>query len=512
MKMGMEREAKLTAPVDLTLPDLDGVVPGLVAAPVGRQELDAVYYDCEDLRLARSGVTLRYRRGEGEPRWTLKLPAGRSGHALVRRELEFDGSPHEIPPAARDLVHAYRRSEEPRAVARLHTDRTVIELRGRSSTVAKIADDRVTGSSASPDTREFREIEVELCEDNGAAAGVLRTVVDRLVGAGCRACEPAPKLVRVLGEAAEAAPDPRPPQISGEPSMAELIRHALATSTARMVGHDAGIRLGGDPEDVHQFRVATRRLRSDLRTFAPMLDPDWVRSLREPLWWLAGEVGAVRDNDVLTERLHAQAGTLPDADNHGADLLLARLAEQGELARARMLAALRTCRYSSLLDALVAAAHEPSWRATGSGDADAPARSLLADVVRRQWRHLRRAVDALGATPSDADLHRVRILAKRCRYAVEAALPALDRHAGHHARDHAVLLAAALADVQTVLGEQHDALVAEQWLRSAAAQEPDCAVAAGQLIALQRIDNARLRRSWPAAWHAASATRLRSWL
>lgn len=512
MASGMECEAKLAAPVDLTLPDLDGVVPGLVTAPVTRQELDAVYYDCEDLRLARCGVTLRYRRGGDEHGWTLKLPAGRSGRALVRRELEFDGPAQQIPSAALDLIQAYRRSAEPRAVARLHTDRTVVELRGRSGAVATIADDRVTGSSQALGSREFREVEVELCEDNDAAARVLRAVVDRLVDAGCRADEPVPKLVRVLGEAATAAPDLQPPEISGEPTMNEVIRRALATSAARMVTHDAGVRLGDDPEDVHQFRVATRRLRSDLRTFALVLDLDWVRSLRKPLRWLAGEVGQVRDNDVLTERLHAQAGTLPDTDNHGADLLLSRLAEQGELARARMLTALRTPRYSSLLDALVLAAHGPRWRATQPDAADAPARSLLAEVVRRQWHRVRRAVDALDAVPSDTDLHRVRILTKRCRYAVEAALPALDHHVGHYARDHAVRLAAALADVQTVLGEQHDALIAEQWLRSAAEQIPDSAVAAGELIAMQRIDNDRLRRQWPAAWHTASHKKLRSWL
>jgi CHAD domain-containing protein len=507
MAMGMEREAKLTAPASLVLPDLTAVLPGLVAAPAAHQRLDAVYYDCADLRLARDGVTLRYRRGDEEQRWTLKLPAGRSGHALVRRELEFDGSGQRVPPRARDLVHGYLRSGELRSVARLHTDRTVVELRGRSGAVAKIADDRVSGSSASPGTREFREVEVELCEGDTAPA-VLRAVVERLLGAGCRADEPVPKLVRVLGDAARAAPDLQPPEIGAEPSMNELVRHALATSATRMVRHDAGVRLGDDPEDVHQFRVATRRLRSDLRTVTPVLDPGWVRSLREPLRWLAGEVGPVRDNDVLTERLHAQASTLPDADNRGADLLLGRLAEQGELARARMLAALRAPRYSSLLDALVAATWELRWRATRPGIAAEPARSLLAEVVHRQWRRLRRAVDALGAQPSDTDLHRVRILAKRSRYAVEAAIPALD----HHARDRAIRLAAALADVQTVLGEHHDALIAEQWLRSAAEEIPDCALAAGQLIALQRIDNDRLRRQWPAAWHTASAKQLRSWL
>ena len=40
----------------------------------------------------------------------------------------------------------------------------------------------------------------------------------------------------------------------------------------RLIANDPGVRLGKDPESVHQARVATRRLRSDLRTFRPILD------------------------------------------------------------------------------------------------------------------------------------------------------------------------------------------------------------------------------------------------
>jgi CHAD domain-containing protein len=222
--------------------------------------------------------------------------------------------------------------------------------------------------------------------------------------------------------------------------------------------------LGDDPEDVHQFRVATRRLRSDLQTFSRVLDREWVGALRAELRWLGGEVGLVRDADVLTDRL---------------------------------------------LIALAEAARAPVF-ATGpdgpDGPADSSAGRLVAEVVHRQWRRLRRAADALPDPPSDADLHRVRILAKRCRYAAEAAVPVVGKPAAR--------FASAVADVQTVLGDHHDAAVAEQWLRAAAAEvaDPAAALAAGQLIALQRADNERLRAAWPPAWKAASAKALRRWL
>ena len=82
----------------------------------------------------------------------------------------------------------------------------------------------------------------------------------------------------------------------------------------RLLRHDPGVRLGIDIEDVHQARVATRRLRSDLRTFQPLLDEAWADALRDELRWLGAELGRVRDAEVLRDRLRAAATTLPAPD------------------------------------------------------------------------------------------------------------------------------------------------------------------------------------------------------
>jgi hypothetical protein len=57
--------------------------------------------------------------------------------------------------------------------------------------------------------------------------------------------------------------------------------------------------------------VATRRLRTTLRTFRPMLDRAAAESLSEELRWLAGLLGAARDDDVLTDRLMTAVGSEP---------------------------------------------------------------------------------------------------------------------------------------------------------------------------------------------------------
>ncbi|HSS10934.1 MAG TPA: CHAD domain-containing protein, partial [Acidimicrobiales bacterium] len=136
---------------------------------------------------------------------------------------------------------------------------------------------------------------------------------------------------------------------------------------------------------------------------------------------------------------------------------------------------------------------------------DRPARDVLPGLVRRPWKHLQRAVDALGDEPPDPALHEVRIRAKRIRYAAEAAAGVIGKPARR--------LAAAVAGLQGVLGDLQDAVVAEGWLRHAAASaSPGPALVAGELVTMQRQQQRECRAAWPAAWKAASAKPLRAWL
>jgi CHAD domain-containing protein len=262
-----------------------------------------------------------------------------------------------------------------------------------------------------------------------------------------------------------------------------------------------GARLGDHPEDVHQARVATRRLRSDLRTFRAFIDAEWVSEIRDELRWLAGRLGAVRDTDVLLERLQKQAKALPALDQRPAFALLRRLTADRETARGELLVALSSDRYADLVENLVHAARAPRL----SPEADAPAQRVLPEVVRRPWKHLESAVGALGSSPQDEQLHEVRIRAKRARYAAEAVAAVIGKPAAR--------LASALADVQSVLGDLQDATVAEAWLRAAASSARGSqAVVAGQLVGVQHQEMERARKQWRAAWKAASKKSLRSWL
>jgi len=184
---------------------------------------------------------------------------------------------------------------------------------------------------------------------------------------------------------------------------------------------------------------------------------------------------------------------LPERDARGVATVLRRLARQREAARAALLEAMAGARYANLLDALVAGASDPAL----AGDADRKAVDVVPDLVRRPWKHLNREVKRLDDDPPDEALHKVRIRAKRCRYAAEAAAPVIGKPAKQ--------LAKAVADLQTVLGDHQDAVVAEGWLREAAAASGVSALAAGELISLQRAEAAASRDAWPAAWKAVRA-------
>ncbi len=268
----------------------------------------------------------------------------------------------------------------------------------------------------------------------------------------------------------------------------------------RLLAHDPGVRLGDDPEQVHQARVATRRLRSDLRTFRPLLVPEWDEALRDELAWLGAELGAVRDTEVLLELLRSKVAQLAPPDRPIGEHLLARLVEHWERARIELLEALRSPRYARLLDRLVDAARKPALLP----DADAPATEVLPPLARRPWAKLRRSVEELPDVPPDPQLHQVRIRAKRSRYAAEAVAPAL----GHRAKR----FAKAVARLQDILGNHQDAVVAAAWLRDAAqnTQDRDEIFVAGMLTGMIRVVEHETRAAWPAAWDRARLRRPRA--
>jgi CHAD domain-containing protein len=490
----LEREVKLAAPPAFALPDLEDLAAAVETSPVDERRLETVYYDTPDLRLARWGANLRIRQGEG---WTLKLPSTSQGPVLTRRELEFPGDGSRPPDAAVALVIAYVRRATLVPVASLSTLRRRVQLKSREGTVlAEVVDDDVSVIQGLRVQNRFREVEVELKDQS--AERLLDPILARLRSAGAADEDQASKLVRALGARATAVPEVDPLALTPTSTAGELVRHAIAVSVASLMRHDPGVRLGDDTEDVHRARVATRRLRSQLRTFRTLLDTEWANALREDLGWLGAGLGTVRDRQVMAQRVRSRTSALAEDDALTVADLSAELQAESEEARARLVLDMRSDRYIDLIERLVEASRAPALTA----DAQQRAESVIPSLARRDWKQLRKAVAALPDQPADPELHRIRILAKRVRYAAEAAGPIAGKTATR--------CADAAAALQDVLGDHQDSVTAQQWLREAG--RGPRAFVAGELTALERETAAHDRAAWHNVWKKLDRKRLRRWM
>ena len=383
-------------------------------------------------------------------------------------------------------------------MVKLRTRRKGVRLHGTDgSPLAEVVDDEVSVLDGRKVAARFREIEIELAET--ASPDVATAVQASLESAGAGAADPTPKHVRALGARATTPPVVGAATTQEAPAV-ELITGALSASTARLIIHDPRVRLGLDPEDVHQARVATRRLRADLRTFRPLLDAEWTRGLRGELRWLGRELGDVRDKDVLVALLREAAGEFLESERRAAERVLAGLETEEEAARERLLASMRSDRYVALLDRLVEACNAPSF----VPGADETNTSTLINLGAGPWKKLRTGVKDLPDRPDDEALHRVRILTKRSRYAAEALAPIVGKRARAFAK--------AAGSLQDVLGRNQDASMAREWLRSTTARASSAqAFAAGMLVAAAAGWSREARAEWAAAWRHLEKKRVPSW-
>jgi CHAD domain-containing protein len=497
-----EEETKLAVDSVYALPDLTDGGGSLRVEPGGSRTLRAVYWDTPDLRLARNGITLRHRTGEGDRAWQLKLPMREEG-ATVREEIAERGRPGTVPRSLQALVTGWVRSATLTPVATLRTDRELHRILGPDGAeLADLTDDTVSILDGRRVLSRFREIEVER---RGADPATMAWLRDRLVEAGAVEGEFTPKVVHALGPLATAGSDLRTPPTVGRRSPAgTVVAYSLATGLHRLIDHDAPVRRSAR-DAIHQMRVACRRLRSDLRTFGPLVDPDWAGGLRDELKWLAGSLGAARDLEVLRERIAGAAREDPLAplDADAVARIDAVLAEREERAQAEVRTALDSQRYVDVLERVVEAARQPVLTPA----ADLPADQALVPLVGKAWRKLEKEGRRLAPDDPDEHWHRVRILAKRARYAAEAAAVALGTPASK--------LGSGASSVQDVLGEHQDAVFAGETLAEIAEQHSDdvaLVLACGRLVERERAAARQARVDFPRIWKKATAPKRTRWL
>src|SRR5215471_1899936 len=158
-----ETETKYDAPANAALPGLEQLPQVAAVRGPEEQQLEAEYYDTDDLRLIRAGITLRRRSGGGDAGWHLKLPAGVDTRREIRRPL--GGAARPVPGELAGLVRVHTRDAPLRPVARMTTTRrrrVLLDHAGES--LAEVAADDVSAQTLGRTTAlsRWQEVEVEL--------------------------------------------------------------------------------------------------------------------------------------------------------------------------------------------------------------------------------------------------------------------------------------------------------------------------------------------------------------
>jgi len=267
--------------------------------------------------------------------------------------------------------------------------------------------------------------------------------------------------------------------VTSESPAIDTLRQLLERQLARIERVEPGVRDGEDPRDLHRFRVACRRSRALIRASRKLVG-DQLAGVDAELRWLGSVSGAARDLDVLIEHLREVVdGLAPDTS--GGEAILAALEEERGWARETLVEALASDRYRRLL--LTFGATLPTLHAI---DDDIRPR----EIARREFKRLRAAYDELGPEPPDDQLHRLRIKAKRARYAAE--LAERDEDGAFAA------FVAAATELQDLIGSHQDAVVAEKRVRALATRESQ--LAAGRIVEHERRRRAEARANVPAVW------------
>jgi CHAD domain-containing protein len=387
-------------------------------------------------------------------------------------------------------------------------------LAGAGGTVGKAVEsqldatyfDTADARLAPEDEATWREVEVELL---GGDRSFFDAVSSRLRAAGLTRSKSSSKLARVLGD-------------RGSPARAAEVDANLgarrATAGAVMVAYlqahldqlvraDRGAR-SDDPHAVHAMRVATRRLRSTLATYRPLIDRQRTEPLRGELKWLGQVLGGSRDAEVLHRRMRALIAAQPSESDldQVADRIDQELDERHQVAVAKLRAALDGARYFRLLDALDDLVAHPQLTALASKRARKQVPALVGQVARRVDRAAQAVSDDGTGQTRNAGLHEVRKCAKRARYAAESAVPV--------AGQDATRLAERMESLQEVLGEHQDSVAAQALLLKlmmASDQSGDYELAFGRLYAEESGRAHDARRAYKAALRRASAAKARRW-
>jgi CHAD domain-containing protein len=476
IKSVVETETKLSVEPDFRLPALSG-------RPLPRRVFTSTYFDTLDHCLARSSITLRRRIENGSATWQLKLPLDGA-----RREIELREETV-IPPARIvDALVILLEGKHLLPVANLRTSRTGVRVHQAENRGVDVVLDTVSVLQGGSVIQQFRELEIESL--NGEEEFIDR-VASTLHGVGARTHDGRPKLFRALSLAYDLPEAP-----TEDASIEEHLRYNLLRQLQSLKQADPGVRIGGEPEDVHRIRVAARRMRTILRTVRKIVPAEWVESPLSGLKWLGDVFARARDLDVQMSYFRREAEQLKVRDRRPLERFLRHLQEEREKAQQTLMDEMKSARYLGFVSKLQEAADAPSVLNS---------EYTLIDAAGRQYRKLRKTIRRLKRSPSNTDLHRVRIKTKRARYAAEVA-EVLDGKA-------VTRFIKSAEQFQDLLGTHQDAVLAERYVQGLLQYQTgqQAAFTAGLLVARANQRREEVRKEFWSEWRRLKKRGNRAW-
>jgi CHAD domain-containing protein len=500
-------------PVRRWLTDSGADAGAYTLAAAGTVTQSDTYLDTEDQRFGRAGFALRIRRlgrrrgAEATLKAIDSAPTKVSG-LRSRREVSEDLDDADPALLARaggpvgERVRAVAGRKPLLPLFEVRTRREVLMLEANGSAGGEIALDEtaIRPANGSP-TARFQRVEIEIPE---SALPAVEAFVTEL-RAHC-ALQPAGLSKYEAGLLSAGIPRPvaerfGPTEVDPGMTIRAVALAVLRRHFSTMLAKEPGTRLGDDIEELHDMRVASRRLRAALKLFEDVL-PETIVGLSDELAWIGRQLGAVRDLDVQLEQLDSWTDAAAPEDREPLQALRSVLEEQRADARREMLDALESRRYDSFVRRFGRSLR--ARHATRSGTASLPALAAAPHLIDARWTSVRKAAKHVGRSATAEDYHRLRIRCKRLRYALEF----LNDVYGGRARP----VLKQLVTLQDVLGLHQDAVVAIERLRTLTVERgselgPETIFAMGEIAERYRQSVADLRKQVPPAYRRVSGKR-----
>ncbi len=473
-----------------------------------RMKLHSVYYDTPALDLWRQGIALRLRR-QGR-RWVQTVKGGgtaRGGlHQRVEDESEVTGpAPDFSRIRAGELADVFA---SPRLRARLKPVFTadysrvsrMLELDAGTRVEASV-DQGVIRSGNRTEALSELELELKDGKPHRLYELALKLAEDVPLSIGDRSkAERGYALARGRPEAPVKA---RPAALDHGMSVNDAFKAVMWANLAHLQANERGMLEGGDPEYLHQTRVALRRLRSAVTVFAPLFPEPVLSPVRAGLKWLAASLGGARDWDVfLTQTLPPIMAEL--GPHGGLEDFAARCEKLRGVANRRARRAVRSARYRRLSLRLAAWLSSEGWQKrldlAARAALQTPIDGYAGAVLERRYSQVRKKGRKLAGL-SAAQLHRLRIAVKKLRYAADFFAGLYEEKAAREALKR-------LSGLQDILGSMNDAATVANLMAQGfgGARGRRALEARGMLLGWSRGRAAALKRELKGAWKTFRST------